>query len=140
MIPPKNAREVYLGPDGEPIAWCPVDSLGITDIERGLLYDAQKERLAELQVRARAKPTATVVVTIDVDDQRWQPLVERLMPGHDWDAYRKRNEKPIARGLVHREPMEQLVAEFYPAAGELGPGCPILVFGAGGVLIVQDRS
>lgn len=142
MKPPKDAREIYLGDDGEPIAWCPKDGLGITDLQRGMFYDTQKDRLAQLQTRAREKTLAgeaSVALAIDVDDSSWTELVAILMPGHDWEPSRARGERPVARGVVPREPMEHVVREFYPAAGELGPGSPVLVFAAGGILIVRDE-
>ena len=137
---PKDAREVYCNEKGEPIAWCPKDSLGITDIERGQFYNLNKDRLSQLADRAKEKTKETRVeqgvICIDVDDPSWTNLVDILMPGHDWDSYRSRGEKPVARGVVPRSLLALTVKEAYPAAGDLVDGkVNILIFAGGGIAI-----
>lgn len=135
---PKDAREVYYNQKGEPIAYCPVDSVGVTDIQRAFFHRENADRLAELRDRAFQKGADDfVVVCIDVNDKTWTKLVDWLMPGHDWEPYRARGETPVARGVVPRAPMEDVVKTFYPAAVKdlkTGPNLVnVLVFAAGGV-------
>lgn len=144
MIPgvPRDAREVYLDEKGEPIAWCPKEGLGLSDLQRGAFLSPNWPRLRELakraEMRTRELGHQLLVVCIDVDDPTWAFLVDQLMPGHDWNVYRSRGETPVARGIVPAEPMVKLVAEAYPAAGEVPRDrVSILVFAAGGVAIVH---
>ena len=146
---PKDAREVYCNEKGEPIAWCPKESLGITDIERAQFAELNRDRLTQLAVRAREKTreegVEQCVVCIDVDDPTWTPLVEMLMPGHGshWDEFRARGEKPVARGVVPLEPIEGIVNEMYPAAGGFHKDNGItnlVVFAAGGAAIIGDAG
>jgi hypothetical protein len=142
---PKDAREVYCNEKGEPIAFCPKDSIGITDFERAEFYSMNKERLSQLADRAEAKIKETGVeygvICIDVDDPAWTPLVDILMPGHDWDSYRSRGEHPVARGVVPRGLLEDTVKKIYPAAGDLVDGkVNICVFAAGGIAIIPHES
>ena len=146
---PKDAREFYCNEEGEPIAFCPKESLGITDIERAQFFEINKKRLGEMAVRAREKAkeegTEQCVVCIDVDDPTWAPLVEMLMPGHGphWQAFRDRGEKPVARGVVPLAPIEGIVNEMYPAAGEFHKNngiINIVVFAAGGAAIIGDAG
>ena len=133
---PKDAREVYLNEKGEAIAYCPVDSFGATDFERIMFYNQNRERLLEFAAKAAKRGDGAVVVCIDVDDPKWTALAEALMPGHDWDEYRARGEKPVARGIAMRTGMQEIIADEYPAAGQLKTpteGVNILVFAAGGV-------
>jgi hypothetical protein len=140
--PPRDAREVYLGDDGQPIAFCPKESLGVTDIHRAQFYQAQDlSRLEQLRERATVKTrdlgAQQVVVAIDVDDPVWTPLVDMLMPGHDWEQYRSRGERPIARGVVPRNLIAEVVSDLYPAAGNVPDDrVSVCVFAAGGVLVV----
>ena len=120
---PRDAREVYCNDRGDPVAFCPADGIGLSDLERGRFYGLVNDaRLRALSERARTKTAETgtqhLVVAIDVDDPSWADLVGTLMPGFDWDAIRKRGEHPIARGVVPAEPMVDLVAATYPAAGK----------------------
>jgi len=136
---PRDAREVYLNDKGEPIAWCPRDSLGATDFMRGEFYAAQdRDRMTQLFKRAEQKTAETseqqCVVCIDVDDPAWTELVNKLMPGFNWDEIRARGEKPVARGVVPLEPIAHVVDQCYPAAGEAPlDRVNLFVFAAGGV-------
>ncbi len=50
-------------------------------------------------------PTEVAVVAIDVDDPSWSLLVDRLMPGHDWQAIRDeglRNEEELQSYFISR--------------------------------------
>lgn len=138
---PRDAREVYRNERGEPVAYCPKDGLGVTDLLRGEFWHVQDHaRMRQLAVRAKEKTAQTgkqhLVVCIDVDDPTWTDLVDMLMPGHDWNVYRNRGERPVARGVVPAAPMAEVVASAYPAAGDvpLDRTCT-LVFAAGGVSV-----
>lgn len=141
---PKDAREVYCNEKGEPIAFCPKDSIGVTDLERAEFYRMNEERLSQLALRAKEKTVATGVeqgvICIDVDDPTWTPLVDILMPGHNWASYRARGERPVARGVVPRGLLEETVKKTYPAAGDLVDGkVNICVFAAGGIAIIPHE-
>lgn len=141
-FPPKDAREIYLDEKtGEPIAYCPKEGIGAVDIIRAQFYNLNQVRLWQLSKRAKEKIGETgiiqCVVCIDVDDASWTPLVEHLMPGHDWNIYRARGEQPIARGVVPLEPIKAMVDEFYPAASDefAGDKVNVVVLAAGGASV-----
>lgn len=150
---PRDAREVYCNAEGEPVAFCPVDSIGITDVERMAFYNMQSDRLQELSERAhvkareghRAHPEHDgkwAVVAIDVDDPTWGFLVDMLMPGNEaeWAARRARGERPVARGCVPQGLLEECVSEMYPAAGPPVDGhVNIFICAAGGISRIAGR-
>jgi hypothetical protein len=143
MQVPKDAREVYLGEDGTPIAYCPKDNIGLTDILRGNAYQDNADRLHQLANRAvekeKEESSRQAVICIDVDDPAWTAVVDMLMPGHDWDAYRAKGQKPYARGVVPHNLCTDLVKAYYPAAGEAVDGViSIFVLAAGGIMIVTS--
>jgi hypothetical protein len=153
---PKDAREVYKNAAGETVAWCPKEGLGVTDLLRAEFFNANRERLIQMEKRAEEltqKSLAYVisrlrgmvgtkfcVVCIDVDDPCWTSFVDALMPGHDWAAYRARGETPVARGVVPRDVVTELVKEAYPAAGDAPEGVFTAVFAAGGVMYIVARE
>jgi hypothetical protein len=143
---PKDAREVYCNEKGEPIAFCPVEGIGITDVERVKFFMLNEDRLRQLAKRARVKSVEESepqgVICIDVDDPTWTFLVDMLMPGHDWDIYRSRGEKPIARGVVPLGLIKDVVKELYPAGDEFSSRDGVVnmaVFAAYGVSIFSDH-
>lgn len=140
MNVPRDAREVYVNKDGEPIAFCPKESIGLTDLRRAQFFTANKERLAQLEERAAEKGPDFAVVCIDVDDPTWTDLVEQLMPGQDWSAIRATGAAPVARGIVTREPIVTLVEALYPAAGDPPEGAFTVVFAAGGATFFSARD
>lgn len=139
---PKDAREVYLDEkSGEPIAYCPKESLGLTDIHRAEFYALNKDRLAQLARRARERTrdegSAWCVVCINVDDPIFTFLVDLLMPGHPWQEYRDRGETPVARGVVPLDLLATVTKEIYPAAGDVIEGrVNIFVCASGGIAII----
>jgi len=144
---PKDAREIYVDEKGDPIAFCPKNSLGLTDLERARFYLPNKARLDELAARAEQQTKDSGkrhgVICIDVDDRRWTWLVDMLMPGHDWDIYRARGEKPVARGIVPEALLSEVRKEMYSAADELATDrINICIFAAGGIMVVHhgDQS
>ncbi len=137
---PKDAREVYLNDKGEPIAFCPKESLSITDIERARFYALNEQRMLELLARAIEKGPEFVAICIDVDDPCWTEIVDALMPGYDWDSIRQRGEKPVARGVVPRDIVVWTVEHCYPAALPVPDGPFIAVFAAGGIMITKGEQ
>jgi hypothetical protein len=68
-----------------------------------LTLDANADRVAHFRERAKTLgygPDQVVIVVINVDAMYGAELAEGLMPGHDWQSYRDRDEVPIARGLA----------------------------------------
>jgi len=139
---PKDAREVYLNEQGEPIAFCPKESVGITDIQRAQFYLLNKERLVQLAARAKEKGKDFGVICIDVDDPTFSEVVEALMPGHDWEQYRARGETPIARGVVPDDLLRAVVDSFYPAAVDEFSHAEvnILVCASGGCSVLHPKA
>jgi len=111
--------------------------------DRDVLYRQNEDRLGELAHRAIQKGMGVndfVTVCIDVDDPSWTELVDELMPGHDWDAYRARGEKPVARGTVNAsivDYLSEVVPDITPALrGNLPPGkARVIVMGNGGASV-----
>lgn len=120
-------------------------------VAREALWRLNRERLAELAWRAihikKMKPEDFLVVCIDVDDPAWTDLVDALMPGHDWDAYRKRGEAPIARGSVDRATAGEYLARVipgianrlrHPQKGEIQ--VMVLAAGGGSMYLVEPKE
>lgn len=53
-----------------------------------------------------------VIVIINVDDVHGDPIAEILMPGHNWQEYRDRQEVPFARGLADRQGIQKCLQVF----------------------------
>ncbi len=132
---PKDAREVYLDENGEPIAFCPKDGIGLTDIERVQFYGLNESRMQELLARAVQKGDGFVAICIAVDDPAWTWLVDALMPGHDWEQYRQRGEIPVARGVAPRDLVVETIEKCYPAALPVPDRAFVAVFAAGGISV-----
>lgn len=64
------------------------------------------------------------------------------MPDHDWDVYRRRGEKPVARGVVPLAPIKATVDEVYPASSDaFSPSLVnVVVFAAGGASVFHHES
>lgn len=113
---PKDARETYHDPEtGEVIAYCPVDQIGLSDVLRAQVIQLNLDRLQELaqKLRSEGRQNSHFVICIDVDDKTWTPLVNELMPGHDWEQYRSQGQVPMARGIVPWALLE-VVTEYMP--------------------------
>lgn len=70
---------------------------------RDAFFQPNRERLEQMAWRALQRgltPEQFVTVCIDVDDPSWTEIVDLLMPGHNWQEYRDRGEKPVARGIA----------------------------------------
>ncbi len=91
---------------------------GLSDNEeRDFLFQLNRERLAVMAASALnkgLKHDEFVMTLIDVDDSTWRPIVEQLMPGHDWQSYRDRGEKPISRGSAMASPLLSILSALVP--------------------------
>lgn len=70
---------------------------------RDAFFQPNRERLEQMAWRALQRgltPEQFVTVCIDVDDPSWTEIVDLLMPGYNWQEYRDRGEKPVARGTA----------------------------------------
>lgn len=117
--------------------------MNASEESRQILYDLNRQRLAELAFRAiqrGRKNDEIMIVCIDVDDPVWSFLVDELMPGYDWQSIRDRGEKPVARGSVSAI-MAELLSDFVPNLAQALVGPPpsghvrVAVLGAGGASI-----
>lgn len=111
------------------------------------LLRENKDRVGHFARRVRELrklPNTLVIVIIDVDDPRGSVLADALMPGADWQAYRSRGEKPIARGLAERQGVREFVARMDPSAARaFGDACyatnetiPVVVITAGRACVI----
>ena len=89
---PRDAREVYCNEEGEPIAFCPKESIGLTDVMRAQFYLLNKERLAQLAKRAKEKGPTFGVICIDVCEphggivhhERYKDAADFLSHPEEW--------------------------------------------------------
>lgn len=142
--PTATVREV----NGQLVLEDPVGYAVMCSVERVNLYRADPEAVRRLELRAEKKGAEVgspfAVVVIDVDCPTWADLVDMLMPGHDWDQFRSRGEKPVARGVVPRDFLCTLLDDVRKQSGEAvtGPTPPGLftaVFGRGGVTLFEVK-
>lgn len=112
--------------------------------ERDLLFQINSERLAEMATSALNKglePDAFIMTLIDVDDPSWTEIVDQLMPGHDWQSYRDRGEKPVARGSAMASSLLSILSVMVPdietaLTARLPEGCiKTVVLGNGGASV-----
>ncbi len=82
---------------------------------RHRMFTASLEKLKEKAQKAlgvhKMHPDDFVAVCISVDSN-WRPLVDKLMPGADWDAIRATGAEPVAMGIVGSAIKDMLVEEF----------------------------
>ncbi len=84
---------------------------------REQLFQPNKERLEHMAFKATKRGLVRddfITVAIDVDDPNWTEIVDVLMPDHDWQQYRDRGEKPIARGTVMAEKIIEYLCQVVP--------------------------
>lgn len=77
-----------------------------------------KERLVHFAERVRVRglsPKDVVLVLIDVDDLRGQPIAKALLPDEDWGKMREKGLAPYARGIAYRGGIEDAIGDFDPA-------------------------
>jgi hypothetical protein len=106
--------------------------------QRVRLFQYNERRLAQLAYQMTSKGFSLgdfYIVCIDVDADAWRPLVEEIMPGHDWQQYRDRGEMPMLRGAVGTEYLEmfrQYVPAIVPAlTAPVTDGCARVIVMAG---------
>jgi hypothetical protein len=128
--------KVVTGPNGELVLDDP-DGLAVMQaVRRYNMYHGQRDGLSRLEARARQKQAETglrfAVICINMDDPVWSGLGEHLMPGHDWDQYRKRGEMPFALGVVPIDIITQVLEKTLPET-EVPAGLFTAVFSDDGV-------
>lgn len=107
------------------------------------LLAANAERLAHFADRARGRDDVCFVL-LDADDTRGAALADVLMPGHDWQAYRGRGEKPVARGLTTLGGMVRALEAMQEGLSSAWMFCgdgdlPVVVMTEGAVLVTHHR-
>lgn len=125
----------------DPDASAMVEAVG-KDACKSLLA-ANAERLAHFAERARGRDDVCFVL-LDVDDARGAALADVLMPGHDWQQYRRRGETPIARGLATFDGMVSVLEGISEGLASAWMHCgdddlPVVVMTAGAVLVTHHR-
>ena len=114
-----------------------------SDEIRQNIFDLNEMRLAVLAGRALdrgLKADQFAVICIDVDDPTWTDEADILMPGHDWQQYRDRGEKPVARGSVLKD-FCNYIGKVVPAIADVllknvSEDCvQVIVLGGGGASI-----
>lgn len=140
--PTATVREV----DGQLVLEDPVGFAIMTSIERLNLYNSDPESVKRLEARAVEKSKSNEsfgVVIIDVDVATWTDLVEALMPNYDWQQFRDRGEKPIARGVVPRGLLMEMLGIVNEKAKVVPDPFPTgvftAVFGMGGVTVFEPK-
>lgn len=128
---------VLVDPDASAI----IAALGKDACKR--LLAANAERLAHFAERARGRDDVCFVL-LDVDDARGAALADVLMPGHDWQQYRDRGEKPLARGLATFAGMVGVLEEIQDGLASAWMFCgdndlPVVVMTEGAVLVTRHR-
>jgi len=109
-------------------------------ISRDVLFQTNRDRLSEFAHRAIERGMTAdefLVLLIDVDDSTWRYIVDYFMPNEDWQAFRDRGEKPIARITATIEMADYLIEAIPDLAVSLsGPAptgmCRAVVLGASG--------
>lgn len=88
-------------------------------------------------------PSEVLIVLLAVDDPVGGPLVDILMPGHDWAPIRASGQKPYGRGLAMRAGIAEMLSQVYPLlAQQLAAihGLAVLVLDAGYGLVVPAEG
>lgn len=97
------------------------------------------ERFAKRMKERELTPAEVVIVMIMVDDPNGRPIVDALMPGHDWEAIRRTGALPVARGLAERGGIQDALRfdpEAHAALEASGPDKPAVVVISGHVAAV----
>ena len=96
--------------------------------QRDIFFQHSRKRLTQIAYRAlqQGHNSQDMVLTfIDVDDPTWTTIVDALMPGHNWQEYRDRGEKPMARGSAYADGIIDVISELAPeVAAELNQEYP----------------
>ena len=125
----------------DPDASAMIAALGKDACKR--LLAANAEWVEHFAARAQGRDDVCFVL-LDVDDPRGAALAAVLMPGHDWQPYRDRGEKPLARGLAMLSGMVSVLEGISDGLASAWMFCgdddlPIVVMTEGAVLVTQHR-
>ncbi len=85
------------------------------------LLEADADRIAHFRRRAQVlghHAGDVVIVLLNVDDPVGGALAEKLVPNHNWQAYRDLGQIPVARGLAGREGIQDALDFFDHNAGD----------------------
>jgi hypothetical protein len=120
----------------------PIEDRG--DVARYSMFVLTRKRLSEIASRAITlhgrTPEDFAVISIHVDDPKWRPLVDKLMPNTpeaEWQRIRDQDETPIASGSIPQETLE-ILCDLLPGIGRIRKERPpkgevyALIFGDGG--------
>lgn len=108
------------------------------------MFDVNAERIAHFARRIEDRGLSVdevAIVVLDVDDVHGGAAADALMPnnGAQWAEIRSRGEKPIARGLAARRPIQELLEVLDRGAGDelrALAGVPAVVVMTSGVQMV----
>jgi hypothetical protein len=108
------------------------------------LNKIQLERIAFNAINKGNNTKDFIVIAIDVDDKYWTELVEYLIPGYDWNQFRRKGERPVARGFVDSsitEYLEKVVPDLAPALKDNLPegSSRCIVMGSGGASVYNIK-
>lgn len=97
----------------DPVAYAIMKAINKSNCESTYLNNLEriqhfKNRIEEKKVN----PEGYAIVIINVDAPYGGEIAESLMPGHDWQQYRDQGQTPMARGLVHKKPMTEIINLF----------------------------
>jgi hypothetical protein len=84
------------------------------------MFEINAERVAYFKnriVELNKSPNDFAIVLLNVDDHHACLLADILMPGYNWQQFRDQGMVPIARGLVDRKWMQEIVSSIRPEAG-----------------------
>lgn len=151
IFSPVDPQENYEGALQDKIYVCADHFRALPDWKEHLrhrFYEVNQPRLQEFVSRLRERgdaPSDVCATCIDVDDPSWTELVDVFMPGHDWNQYRVRGERPVARGLAGREGIENVMKVLVPDLGQKMATLPrdqviICVFAAGGASVYAGEE
>lgn len=56
------------------------------------------------------------IILLNVDDRHGGPIADILMPDQDWQSVRDQGLVPVARGIVMRNPISDVISSFDPEA------------------------
>lgn len=80
----------------------------------GLEQTEKMQQLAAKRARMGCPLDEFVVLCIDVRDQTWRALVNKLAPGFDWDTARKQGLEEVVRATVMRRGIETYLTKIRP--------------------------
>jgi hypothetical protein len=73
--------------------------------------------LAKQAVIAGRTTEEFIVLCVDVDDPTWGELINDALPKFDWQKFRDRGERPMARGTVEATTFRKYLKSILPDVG-----------------------